>query len=105
MLLAVISSGPFLNEWEMEFTCIISQHLGLAGPYLFLLERPFRGEAEGDIFGCGTEENSLCVSALTKTSCTRSSQMSSIIHHALPIPSATIPHSLPPQPSFHRPPW
>lgn len=35
MLLAVLSSEPFLNEWEMEFTCIISQHLGLAGPYLF----------------------------------------------------------------------
>lgn len=104
MLIAVLSSGPFLNEWEMEFTCIISQHLGLAGRYLFCWNTLFWGKAESDIFGYGREENSVCVSALTKTSRTRSSQISSIIHCPLPIPSATIPRSLPLQPSFLRPP-
>lgn len=66
MLLAVLSSGPFLKEWEMEFTCIICQHLGLAGPYLFCWSTLYWGEAEGDIFGCGREENSVCESALKK---------------------------------------
>lgn len=50
MLLAVLSSGPHLYEWEMEFTCIISQRLGLAAPYL-LLVHTFFGGGEGDIFG------------------------------------------------------
>lgn len=66
MLLAVLSSGPHLYEWEMEFTCIISQHLGLAAPYLLLVHTFFR--VGWYIWMWEGWEFSLCVSALTKTS-------------------------------------
>lgn len=48
---------------------------------------------------------SVCECTHKNLTYTRSSQISSIIYHPLSIPSAPMPHSLPLQPSFLRPPW
>lgn len=104
MLLAVLSSGPHLYEWEMEFTCIISQRLGLAAPYL-LLVHTFFGGGGWYIWMREGWEFSVCECTHKNLTYTRSSQISSIIYHPLSIPSAPMPHSLPLQPPFLRPPW
>lgn len=56
MLLAVLSGEPHLVYLHHYSAPWVSGTLSLAGAHIFRV-----GEAEGDIFGCGRDENSVCV--------------------------------------------